>query len=410
MSTNNTTPVANNTGTTPANTTGMNQTGMNQTGMNQTGMNQTGMNQAGMNQTGMNQTGMNQANNNNNTSGMINQDQLLTPEDTPNIGEVQDLSELTGETPSANNVATPPNFNNKKQQQTNARYTNDDVAKIFKIYNMIHKLENQQPQQQMMMQQQPMMMPQQPMMMPQQPMMMPQPQMMMGQSALTYTDREEIRGMINRYSEDTEKILKDYIKENNDKIVAYVKELFAYKQNVDTLIKKAENDNAEAERKRLEEESSSSNSLLNSITSIPKQFGNAISSVKNAVANTVNAVNSRGKTPPANITTPAANNTTPQSINSEAQINSVLKNSTPPSPPDLTPPPSLRNNTSSPPSPPDLTPPQSLRNNSSQQQPPLVDKITNDLKNIQKGGSLKLTRKRVRKNKNKNKSRIREKK
>jgi hypothetical protein len=151
----------------------------------------------------------------------------------------------------------------------------------------------------------------QPIMYQSQPQMQPQPIMYqqppiqpiiyqqgqtMPSGTLNFVDREEIRSMISRYSEDTEKLLKDYISKNNENMIKYVKELIEYKKTMNDVL-------LESEKKEKEEKQTAANNsagpIINAINSVPRQIGSIFKSVTGAVGNVVNTANQSilGKTP-----------------------------------------------------------------------------------------------------------------
>jgi hypothetical protein len=372
---------------------------------------------------------------------------MIQAENTPGIGEVKDLSNITGQTPMANNFVATPNLNNNKkkknngqqqeqQQSSNGLYTNDDLIKFLKLNKLMNKVEQSPQQQQQPVQQQPIqpviMMP--PMGQPFFGQSMPLPQQV-NQSNLTYIDREEIRGMINRYSEDTEKILKDYIKDNNDKLITYVKELFAYKQNMDTILKKVEN--KETDNKLAEEaaKKDSASPIINAVNAIPRQLGNVFNSIKGAVSTAVNTTSNKltgsNQTPatPATTPTPANNSSGIENTSDENMIDNKLKTPSPgnnqtPSTPTT---PETPATPTTPTTPPVFQQPDedALKNarakidedNKKKLASQEVNRLKNDLSNVglgvQSGGGRKknkITHKKRRKNQKQKISRLREKK
>jgi hypothetical protein len=228
-------------------------------------------------------------------------------------------------------------------------YTNADLVRLLKLSKLVNKNENnlqnpphpsiQQSPQIIPIQQAPIQMmpyPQQPTMMyqPQQPMMyppQPQPQPQQTQGNLNFIDREEIRSMISRYSEDTETLLKNYVKANNEKMIKYVKEMLEYKQTMNSLVRAAEAEN-QTEENNTTEESNQNNTaapIINAINSIPKQLGSVFKSVSGAVGNVVNSANQTilGKKP-ENTNTNTNTTTTPENSNNEKQIDNQLKENT----------------------------------------------------------------------------------
>jgi hypothetical protein len=224
-------------------------------------------------------------------------------------------------------------------------YTNADLVRLLKLSKLVNKNENnlqnpphpsiQQSPQIIPIQQAPIQMmpyPQQPTMMypPQQPMMYPpQTQPQQTQGNLNFIDREEIRSMISRYSEDTETLLKNYVKANNEKMIKYVKEMLEYKQTMNSLVRAAEAEN-QTEENNTTEESNQNNTaapIINAINSIPKQLGSVFKSVSGAVGNVVNSANQTilgKKTENTNTNT----TTTPENSNNEKQIDNQLKENT----------------------------------------------------------------------------------
>jgi hypothetical protein len=306
---------------------------------------------------------------------LLQQNEIANPEDVPNMGEVPNYNNVVNNSNklTANNMVAEPEFNQnvytnnntpgKKKNNNNAnqtvnndkdkesKYTNADLIKVLKLSKLLSQNEGQSQPLMPTTQGQPQifMIPQQPQIpqIPQiQTQMYPPPQMpfqqLQPQSMLTYTDREEIRNMISRYSEDTEKMLKEYIKDSNEKVVKYVKELFAYNQNMNTMMNKIDK---EEETEKTAAESNSASPIVNAINSIPKQIGNVYNSIKGAVGSVVNSTNktfgpgaaaeSTGTTPPTGTTT----NTKQENKTNEEQIDNSLKTSPPPpSPPDFIPP------------------------------------------------------------------------
>jgi hypothetical protein len=302
----------------------------------------------------------------------LEQNEIASPEDIPNMGEVPNYNNVVNNSNklTANNMVAEPEFNqnvytnnntpSKKKNNNNAtakanenqkannekepKYTNDDLIKVLKLSKLLNKTEGTQSQpltsSALTTQAQPQifMIPQQPQM-PQMTQMYPpqmQLQQLQPQSMLTYNDREEIRNMISRYSEDTEKMLKEYIKDSNEKVVKYVKELFAYNQNVNTMMNKINN---EEDTEKKEAESNSTSPIVNAINSIPKQIGNVYNSIKGAVGSVVNSTNKTlgpgaGTTPES--TTPSNTTVKQENKTNEEEIDNSLKK-LPPSPPDFIP-------------------------------------------------------------------------
>ena len=251
-----------------------------------------------------------------------------------------------------NNNAGMANNNNAGMAVNNNEdekkiYTNADLVRLLKLSKLVNKNENnlqnpphpsiQQSPQIIPIQQAPIQMmpyPQQPTMMyPPQPAMMyppqPQQQPQQTQGNLNFIDREEIRSMISRYSEDTETLLKNYVKANNEKMIKYVKEMLEYKQTMNSLVRAAETEN-QTEENNTTEESNQNNSaapIINAINSIPKQLGSVFKSVSGAVGNVVNSANQTilGKKPENTNTNTTA---IPENSNNEKQIDNQLKENT----------------------------------------------------------------------------------
>ena len=129
-----------------------------------------------------------------------------------------------------------PNLNLNLNNKNKPTISENELVKFIKLHNMISSSSPQtsQPQMSMMMPQQqiPMMIPQQ-----QMPMMWPSSAVQTGfKSELSNTERDDIRRMIYKSSEELEANLKDFIRSNEKKFLEYLKELIEYKETV----KKAE--------------------------------------------------------------------------------------------------------------------------------------------------------------------------
>ena len=236
-----------------------------------------------------------------------------------------------------NTNINPNNINNNlggsMEEDEKKIYTNADLVKLLKLSKLVNRNENnlqnpphpsvQQPPQTIPIQQAvPIMMPY-----PAPTQQMPyhqmpyQPPQQTPQGNLNFIDREEIRSMISRYSEDTENLLKNYVKANNEKMIKYVKEMLEYKQTMNSLVKAAQEEDVEEEPEEAPQNNTAA-PIINAINSIPKQIGSVFKSVSGAVGNVVNSANQTilGKKP---------ENTNTNETDNEKQIDNGLKNNTP---------------------------------------------------------------------------------